>query len=210
MLFNPLDGILGSTTKVQILRVLLPLTHPVSGREAQKLARIKSRNGAGNALDDLSDLGVLQRTDIRGSHLYEVNREHELVPPLAALFRQEERRLQALTSTIRKGLSERKLAEHVRSVILYGSNARLDATPASDVDLLAVVDSELAASAVKEALYEMGDDLRRRQGLRTSPYVLTASRVRERMEDGDPLMATILKEGRVLVGETLDGMVGAW
>lgn len=210
MLFNPLDGILGSTAKVQILRALMPLTRPVSGREAQKLARVKSRNGASIALDDLSDLGVLQRTEIRGSHLYQVNREHELVSPLALLFAEEDGRFQEFASTIRTGLAERKLAKHVCSVVLYGSNARRDATPQSDVDLLVVVDSELVVSEVKEALYDLGHDLRRRQGLRISPYVLTASRLAERAEKGDPFVATIQKEGRPLMGEALDRSIGSW
>lgn len=210
MLFNPLDGILGSTAKVQTLRALLPLTAPVSGREAQKLARIKSRKGASTALEDLFDLGVLQRTETRGSHLYQVNREHELVRPLAILFGEEEGRLQLLVSTLRSGLAERNLAERVCSVILYGSNARRGATPRSDVDILVVVDSDVVASEVKEALYDSGQDLRRRLGLRISPYVLTASRVRERVEDGDTLLAAIQQEGRLLMGEPLDRIIAVW
>ncbi|HEX2189091.1 MAG TPA: nucleotidyltransferase domain-containing protein [Longimicrobiaceae bacterium] len=210
MLFNPLDGILGSTAKVRILRALLPLTVPVSGREAQKLAGVRSRRGAGTALDDLSDLGVLRRTETRGSHLYQVNPQHELVPPLTALFGKEEGRLRELVATIRAGLAERELAERVRSVVLYGSNARRDATPRSDVDLMAVVDSDLAVSAVREALYEVGQDLRRRLGLRISPHVLTMHRVRERAEDGDPFVQTIREEGRPLMGEALDGLLAPW
>src|SRR5690606_25261375 len=136
MLFHPLDGILGSTAKVQILRALLPLTSPVSGREAQKLAGIRSRRGAGTALEDLSKLGVLNLTETRGSHLYEINHEHELITHLQDLFSAEEKRLSGFIAVIRQSLVQRRLEERVRSLILYGSNARREGKPGSDVDLL--------------------------------------------------------------------------
>jgi predicted nucleotidyltransferase len=207
MLFHPLNGILGSTAKVQILRALLPLTSPVSGREAQKLARIRSRSGAGTALEELSQLGVLQLTETRGSHLYQVNHEHELVAPLYQLFRQEENRLAAFVSVVRKSLVRRQLEEHVRSLILYGSNARRDVTPKSDVDLLVVVESEHAVNEVTEAVSTAGETVRRRQGLRVSPYVLTAKRARERAAAGDPLLKAVRTEGRLLMGEALEGVI---
>ena len=206
MLFHPLNEILGSGAKVQILRALLPLTTPVSGREAQRLARVRSRKGGSVALEELSDLGVLQRVELRGSHLYQVNPEHELVRPLATLFGVEEDRLRVFVSTIRTGLAERNVADRVSSLILYGSNARWEAKPRSDVDLLAVVGSELAVVEVRHALLEVGEEVRRRQGLRISPYVLSANRVEERLEKGDPLMETIRKEGRILLGDPLPGM----
>jgi predicted nucleotidyltransferase len=210
MLFNPLDAILGSAAKVRILRALLPLAAPVSGREAQHLAGVKSRRGTSTALDDLSDLGVLLRTETRGSHLYQVNREHDLVMPLVGLFEAEERRLRDFVSALRLSLAERKLVERLCSVVLYGSNARRDATPQSDVDLLVVVDSDTIVSEVKEALYDLGHGLMRRQGLRISPYVLTVSRVRERAGDRDPFVGEVRNEGRLLMGEELDSLIGRW
>ncbi len=182
----------------------------MSGREAQKLARIRSRKGAGTALEDLSQLGVLRLTETRGSHLYEVNREHELVTPLQELFSREENRLPALVALIRESLTERRLEEYVRSLILYGSNARRDATPGSDVDLLAVVNSEGAVERVTEAMYAAGEVVRRRQGVRISPYVLTERRARERATAGDPLFETVATEGRLLMGQALEGLVARW
>ncbi|HET6762348.1 MAG TPA: nucleotidyltransferase domain-containing protein [Longimicrobiaceae bacterium] len=203
MLFNPLDGVLGSVAKIRILRALLPLTTPVSGREAQKLARVRSRNGVSKALDDLSQLGVLRRTETQGAQLYELNREHELVPQLTRLFSEEQGGLKSLVSAVTKQLSKHDLSDHLRSLILYGSNARWDAGPESDVDLLALVDSESWAAPVQDLLYEAGRDLTRKQGLRLSPYVLSVARVRERAADHDPFIAAVQNEGRLLMGASL-------
>lgn len=74
MLTNVLKAVLGSTTKVQILRALLPLVSPVSGREAQRLAGIRSDQGVRAALEELSDLEILHRVQTRKAYLYQINR----------------------------------------------------------------------------------------------------------------------------------------
>src|SRR3954453_20593776 len=76
MLTHALEGVLGATAKVKVLRALLPLTSPVSGREAKDLAGIRSQSGAQQALVALSQLGVLHEERIRGARLYRVNRAH--------------------------------------------------------------------------------------------------------------------------------------
>lgn len=145
--------------------------------------------------------------ETRGSHLFEINREHELATHLQELFIREENRIPAFVNLIRESLTQRHLEEHVLSLILFGSNARRDATPSSDVDLLAVVDSERAMDQVTEAMYAAGEVARRRQGIRISPYVLTEKRVRERAKAGDPLLKTVATEGRLLLGDALEGLV---
>ena len=95
---NALDNILGTTTKIRLLRALLPLQAPASGREAERLAAVPHYS-AGRALRDLVALGVLRRTTTPGTHLYEINREHDLVPALAALFEGESARLASLPQT---------------------------------------------------------------------------------------------------------------
>lgn len=61
MLFHPLDALLGTTGKVRLLRVLLPLDSQVTGREAQRLAGVRSTVGTTNALDALTALGIVIR-----------------------------------------------------------------------------------------------------------------------------------------------------
>ena len=68
---TPLDHILTNRGKVRLLRALIPLSRPVSGREAAKLARL-SQTPALRALNDLVALGILHRMETFSQHLYEV------------------------------------------------------------------------------------------------------------------------------------------
>jgi predicted nucleotidyltransferase len=210
MLFHLLDALLGTTTKVRVLRTLLSLTSPVSGSEAQRLAGVRSADSMWTALDELSDLGILTREQTRGSHLYRINREHDLFAPLAALFEAEAGRLGRLREWLRETLVEADLADSIRSVILYGSNARGEATARSDVDLLVVMEDESSIPAARDALIAGAPTLEGRTGLRISPYLLPRARVEERYRDGDPLMLTIAEEGRVLLGTPLQEVANAW
>lgn len=210
MLFNVLDALLGTTTKVRVLRALLPLDSPVSGNEAQRLAGVRSAGSMWAALDELSEIGILSREQTRGSHLYRVNREHDLFPPLAALYETEAVRLSPLREWLRERVAEAGMLDTVRAVILFGSQARGEAAPGSDVDLLVIVEDENRVSAARDALLAGAPTLERRSGLRISPYVLSRERAEVRYRDGDPLMQTVADEGRVLLGDPLRELVNAW
>lgn len=210
MLFHLLDALLGTTTKVRVLRTLLNLTSPVSGSEAQRLAGVRSSDSMWTALDELSDLGILSREQTRGSHLYRVNREHDLFAPLAALFQAEAGRLGRLREWVHETLDGAGLADTIRSVTLYGSNARGGATARSDVDLLVVTEDQNRVAAARDALIAGAPALEGRTGLRISPYVLPRARVEERYRADDPLMLTIAEEGRVLLGASLPEVANAW
>lgn len=208
MLHNVLDAVLGSGTKVQILRALLPLTGAVTGREAQRLGGVRSDRGARQALRQLTELGVILREHSSASHLYRVNPKHELVPALTTLFQAEAARVQNLKQLLRNALKRSELTPRVESVILFGSNARMDARPESDTDLLAVTSGEKSVAKVRDALIAAGDRIFARTGLRISPLVLSRERFRERYRDGDPLLKNVETEGRVLVGANFNELVG--
>lgn len=210
MLLQTFDEVLGSTAKVRLLRALLPLTSPVSGTEAQMLAGIRSVSGVRVALSDLTELGILQREDTRRIKLFRINRKHDLAKPLRALFEAESKRMSALRLALEEILDKGAVREHTLSIILFGSNARGDARPASDMDLLVVAADEPSVERVQDVLIGAMPGIQRRFGLRISPYVLARERVRERFRDGDPLMKSIDSEGRTLYGTHFHEVAGPW
>ena len=210
MLFRTLDAILGSPTKVRILRAMIPLGRVVSGNEARMAAGVRSKSAMRSALDDLVELGILERDDTRRIQLFRINRDHDLVEPLAALFDAESRRMTRLRDALLEILDGGAVRKHTLSIILFGSNARGDARPTSDLDLLVVTEGESQVERVLEVLIGGIPGIRRRFGLRASPYVLEKSRVVERFRDGDPLMQNVLSEGRTLFGIHFHEMVDAW
>lgn len=200
MLTNALEGVLGSTAKVKVLRALLPLTSPVSGREAKHLAGIRSQSGAQQALVALAQLGVLHEERIRGARLYRVNRAHHAASVLMSLFAVEAQRLSSLRDLVIGALSTKDLSGRVRGVILFGSSARGDARPGSDVDLLVVTDTADAGEAASEAMLDAAEQAERTLGVHLSPLVMPLARLRRRWSTGDPLLLNIHAEGRVLLG----------
>jgi predicted nucleotidyltransferase len=155
-------------------------------------------------------LGVIRRTTTPGTHLYEVNREHDLVPVLTALFEGESARLASLRETIETALAAANLEGTVSSVILFGSAARGDARPDSDLDLLVLTGDRLRSEAADEFLAAVSDRLRARYGARASVLVLSIPEARKRLEDGDPLMQSVLSDGRGLFGAPVREVLGVW
>lgn len=207
MLTNVLDGVLGSTAKVKILRALMPLTSAVSGREAKFLSGVRSQSGAQQALNELSQLGILREERIRGARLYRVNRAHHVTDALVALFASEGKRVSALRDLVSKELASKGLIERVQGVILFGSAARGDARPGSDLDLLVVTGTARSKARVTDAMLDAADEAAHTLGVRFSPLVLALPRLRERWRAGDPLLQNIHAEGRTILGSSLAELV---
>ena len=210
MLAHVLDAILGTTTKVRILRTLFASGSAATGNEARRLARVRSVRAMWAALDELTALGILLREETRGPHLYRINREHHLAEPLAAVFAAETRRSGEVRDALRSALEAVDHLAPVVSMVLYGSNARGEASAASDLDVLVITIDEAAVDPVTDTLLDAAEPIERRFGLRLSAYVLPEARVRDRYRDGDPLMLTIESEGRDLHGTSFTELVQRW
>src|SRR5688572_27054724 len=102
MLFDSLDTVLGTTVKVRLLRVLAPLTRPVSGREAARLAGVS--HIAQRALEELAAAGILHRQETAGPYLYTFNHDHLLAPAIEDLFEAEHRFTESLFEQLRQSI----------------------------------------------------------------------------------------------------------
>lgn len=210
MLFHPLGAVLASTAKIQILRALMPLESPVTGREAQRLGGVRSTLGALTALNELTALGILIRGGSSSTHQYRVNRAHDLEPALRALFDAEGRRIGVLKQVLTDALTQAGVWTEVRSAVLFGSQARGDARPDSDLDVLFVTGCDARVADVERATIDASSEIQKRLGLRLASIVISAHQVRERTKQGDPLMEAIRAEGRGLLGEPFSDVVEKW
>jgi len=80
---------------------------------------------------------------------------------------------------------EAQFSELVRVVLLFGSKARGDSTPDSDLDVLVVVDSD--DWRVHKQIRYLAADVCLKYGLNVSPRVWSTSHLRE-MEELRPLL----------------------
>lgn len=203
MLFDSLDALLGRRSNVRLLRALLPLDRPVSGREAARLAGLSHR--VIGSLDDLADLGIIRRREAAGQHLYTFNRAHSLAPAITALFEAERRRASEIFQRL-AGIIER--SGPAVSAVVFGSAARDEADPGSDLDVLVVVEDPECGEAIHTALVDGSADFESEFGIRVSPVVLTARQARRQREEGDPFIAEVLRDRRRICGKPLDEVLG--
>jgi predicted nucleotidyltransferase len=204
MLLRPLDAILGSQSKVALLRALLQTGTPVSAREAARLAGI-AHSGALRALDDLVELGVVDRTETPGQHLYTINFQSDLVKNgLGPLFAAEHGRVAEVFRWIQDELKSYLSSNTVRSAVVFGSAARGEDRPDSDFDLLVVVRRQEDVEPVHQHLVDASTELFRRFGLSLSPVVIAVEQLVHQHHDGDPLVQAVLRHGRQVAGLRLE------
>lgn len=129
---SPITSVLPGVTGV-VLGVLGRTDAPLTGRRiAEMVSSSASQSGVNRALQQLTSVGLVHRTEAGSAYLYRLNQDHlaaDAVQQLATLTR----------------LLVQRIAEQVRlwevparAVWLFGSTARADGGPTSDIDVLVV------------------------------------------------------------------------
>jgi predicted nucleotidyltransferase len=201
MLFEPLDEILGRRSKVRLLRALGPLDRPVSGREAARLAGLSHR--AITALDELAALGLVIRREAAGQHLYTFNRDHVLALAIQHVFAEEERRSSLILERIRSVAVE----AGALYAGVFGSAARKEDRPGSDLDLFMVVEPEDAKERARDAMVLALEELQEHFGARLSPIVVTLIEARRQAREESPLLQAVLRDARRVHGRPLEELL---
>jgi predicted nucleotidyltransferase len=192
---NPLDDILSSKAKVGVLRVVCSVNAPLSGREIARRAAISSGN-ASRVLGELTRSGVLLARDLGRVTTYELrDRRLPVLRELSSLFAGERRRRERAVVDLVKGIP------NVLSVTLFGSEARREARPESDTDLLVVLDKR--TEQVEKRLLHNGQAVGEKHLAPLSWYATDLAELREWERTGNPLLTNILADGVTLVGRPL-------
>ncbi len=192
---HPLTALLGSAGHVRVLRALATGKIPQSAPQLAAAAGLTPQ-GTRGVLDVLARQRLVKVLGSGRTQLYELNAAHPLASSLAALFHDEQGRWDALMSSIRDVLDRHRA---VSAAWLYGSVARGEDAPESDLDIALVVRSQAVADQVREALMPLEDA----QQIRISLTALTAKDLAALPED-DPWWANVVREGRVLKGSAPD------
>jgi predicted nucleotidyltransferase len=115
-----------------VLGVLARAEAEMTGRELQRVIGYGSHQGIRNAADRLAEQGVVSRRVAGNANLYKLNRDHVAAAWIEGLASLPAQVLDRLRDAIRRW-------EHPPTlVVLFGSVARGEATPESDLDLLVV------------------------------------------------------------------------
>ena len=115
-----------------VLSVLAGVEAEMTGRELQRVIGRGSHQGIRNAADRLAEQGVVSRRSAGNANLYRLNRDHVAASWIEGLASLPAQVLDRLRQAI-DGWGQPPVL-----VVLFGSVARGEATPESDLDLLIV------------------------------------------------------------------------
>lgn len=188
----PLTSVLGSAGNVRVLRALVADRAPQAPSHLARSAGLTPQ-GVRLVLDALARQQVVVVHGAGRARLFALNTTHPFAAAIVALFEEEQRRWDALLQSIRETLAKRGSA--VSAAWLYGSVARGEDTPDSDLDIAVLVRSRAVADQLREDLARLEDE----QRVRISLTALTSSELVALAKD-DPWWADVLRDGRVLKG----------
>ncbi len=193
-----LDPLLGSPTKLRLLRTLLPVpSRRWTGRELAKAARVSTAQSARD-LNDFLDVGIVLR-DVQGkSYSWRVNEQHVLVPELSRLLEFEAHLRRALV----RDVGELIVNTPIRRALLFGSIARGDERSDSDVDLFVEVGTLHDRQSALSALEKVRERVWNRYGNPVSSLVYSEAETRRPANPA--LVETIVREGLRVITEKGD------
>ena len=149
-----LDRVLGSTTKVNVLSVLINKTE--QGIIESNLAEEAgvSSSEVNRQINDLITINLVKLQRVGRSKLYYINTEHFLYEPLSELFKS----LDAVYLEIANKIKDYIISiTHVEAVILIGSLTTRSirqnyVSDPSDIDIVVVVNEDSKVSDIKDKL----------------------------------------------------------
>lgn len=198
MLGMDLERLFRTQGQIAVLRVLWRSPAPLTGRQVQQLAGVHNLT-AMQCLDNLEDLGLLQRRAAGRAYLYSLKRRNRLVRYLIdPVFKAEAAAPGRLTRELGKTLND-----HCLSAVLYGSVARGKADRAGDVDVLIVVEDEAAAQRFAASAQARAEKLVR-DGWSLMLEVNLKTRKELARQWSSPLLKRIRREGQVVAGAPLE------
>jgi predicted nucleotidyltransferase len=194
----PLTSILGSAGSVRVLRALTAERSPQSVPRLAQQAGLSAK-GARLVLETLVRQQLVKAYGAGRTQMYALSDAHPFAGAIATLFQEEGRRWERLLATVRDVLGG--YGSEVSAAWLYGSVARGEDTPESDLDLALLVTSADVTDRVREALMPVEDE----HHIHISLTGLTADELAA-LPDDDPWWSDVVRDGRVLKGSAPDAV----
>lgn len=185
-----------------VLQVLAGTESALSASQIARLAPRGSRAGQLPVLNRLVEHGLVSADPANHGYLYRLNRDHILAEAVLTVTSARATIVRRLTRAVGE------LSPEPIHVSVFGSFARGQAGPNSDIDLLIVTstDAELGEEWTDQ-VHALADKVLAWTGNRLEHLVLTLHQLREVVEAGESIVASWLDEAHTLSGTTLDSLV---
>lgn len=189
----------------EVLQVLARTTGVLTGREVAALTGRRSHSGVLDALNRLTEHGLVNRVELNRAYLFTLNREHLAAPAVQLLM---EMRAELLRR-IRGALDSWKIAP--ANVSMFGSAARGDGGTASDIDLLVIrprgVEDDNTTWRTQVA--DLKDQIRRWTGNYAQIVELTDEEFDRLRADDREIVTALRSDALVLHGSDISTLLGA-
>jgi len=187
---EPLNEILGNKVQVKLLRVLVRTKSSFTGRELARLIG-HSQNQTRLALEELERNGLVVWQSAGRSHLYSADKDNIIITDLLeAGFRLEDNLLNQLAA----GFFE-EVGKDLVSVVLFGSVAKGEEKPDSDVDLVVVVRDKVDLKSIEDLVAEASVKVAQRFGNQTTAIVVKKSDYEQKMKQKKGFWREVAKTG---------------
>lgn len=188
-LSNPSSAVVPSLDAV-VLSVLAATTRPLAGREVHRLAGRGSQPGIQRVLHRMEEHGLVDVVQAGGANLYTLNRDHVAADAVLVL------------TSLRQRLFER-IRDHVagwavqsEGAAVFGSAARGDGTPESDVDLFVVRPEAVEADdgTWSDQVDDLARAIRRWSGNPASIIQATRREIQKMVERKAPIVEELRRD----------------
>lgn len=189
------ENLLGTRSRVAVLRVLHGVSVPLNA--SQIAARIGLTHPAVTAvLADFASMGIVQQTSAGRATVHWLNRSSVYVENLLDPLFQAERDLpEDLIDDLAWAFQDEAI-----SVVLFGSYARGDQAPTSDVDVVLVAENSLMRAALESTAADHAIEFRDRFGASLSALVYTLDEAAALSRTSPELAESIRRDGIVVSG----------
>ena len=182
-----------------VLEVLARTDSALALAAIVRLADRGSRMGLHDAVRRLVAQGIVQEVPAGRAPLYRLSRDHVLADVVLAAARAGREVRERLTDLIASWGPE------VVNASLFGSFARQEAGPLSDIDVLLVLrnDANPDGAAWLERVEAASTDVERWTGNRLQCVAVTVAQLHSMAAAGEPIVESWRRDGELLVGEHL-------
>ena len=196
--------VLGPTLDTGVLSVLAGTTRPLTGREIARLLGRHSHSGVLDALNRLTEHGLVDREEAGRAFLFALNREHLAAPAAELLARMGGEFFDRLVDAID---SWEIKAVHVS---LFGSLARGDGDTSSDIDLFIVRPdgAEREDARWREQLDLLARKVRRWTGNQAGIAEVGKSELPHLREREPPILSELRADAITVVGPEATALLG--
>lgn len=195
-----LDEIFRTWSNVAVLRALLDTNTGFSGNEVARVAGMNPRS-AFKALTSLEELGIVNRIVGGRDHIFTLNREHFLVQEIILkMYSIESKFLDEIITSLSLILKKR-----VYSAVIFGSIARKEEKPLSDLDICCIVNSQLDVIFIRHTLNQESQKLYRKFGIKLAPVIFMKDAFLRKKKS--KLIKSIVEEGILITGKSLKGLI---